>query len=349
VQWGKGVAAKELALLTRQIACLLQAGLPLVEGLEVLRDETSSQKLNALLTTLVSHIREGQSLATALEALRPNFPEFYIQMVRAGEASGRLEEFFFQLADFWERQAAMRHKIVSALLYPAIMSVVGLGVVMIIMTFVVPRVTVVFSELNETLPWPTQVLIGISELFQTFWPAILLAIVGSGWACSRYLKTTSGRERVEGLLLKLPLVGHLIRLASLARFSSTLAILLNSGIPLLVALDVAKRVTGIRLMEQVIETARQKLQEGGSLGAALRVSGMVPLLMVHLITVGEKGGTLEHMLHQCASLYETEVDQSLTKLGTLVEPLLILGMGGFVFFLVMAVLLPLMEMSQMVR
>ncbi len=346
---GRRISAQELALFTRQFASLLQAGLPLVEALEVLRDEADSKRHKALLTTLVNHIREGQSLGTALETLQPIFPPFYIHMARAGEASGRLEEILFQLADFWERQVQIQHKIVSTLIYPAIMSLVGIGVVFALMTFVVPRISTVFIELNQTLPTPTRIVIGLSTFLEKFWPWLFFGALGIGWALSRYLATPLGRERADAFILRLPLVGHLVRLVSLARFSSTLSTLLSSGVPMLTALDVAKRVTGNRVIEGAVETARLKVKEGGSLGATLRLSGMVPPLMIHLITVGEKGGTLEGMLHHCASLYEAEVDRSLTRLTSLLEPIMILAMGGFVLFLVLAVVLPLVDMTQMVR
>jgi len=346
---GRRISAQELALLTRQLASLLQAGLPLVEALEVLRDEADSKPHTALLTTLVNHIREGQSLGNALESLHPMFPSFYIHMARAGEASGRLEEILFQLADFWERQVRMRHKIGSTLIYPAIMSLVAIGVVFALMTFVVPRISTVFIELNQTLPMPTRIVIGLSTFLEKFWPWLFLGAFGIGWASSQNLATPLGRERADACILRLPLVGHLARLISLARFSSTLSTLLSSGVPMLTALDVAKRVTGNRMIENAVEMARVKVKEGGNLGATLRLSGVVPPLMVHLITVGEKGGTLEGMLDHCATLYEAEVDRSLTRLTSLLEPMMILVMGGFVLFLVLAVLLPLVEMNQMIR
>ncbi len=343
------LSVQELAVATRQLGTLLVAGLPLVEALGILIDQSDKKAVKGLLADVREEIRGGKALSAVLEHYPQDFPSVYVHMVRAGEASGALDQILFRLADFLDRQLALKHKVTNAALYPALMLVVGVVVLFFLMTFVVPTITAVFADFKRALPWPTVVLMGISRFLADSW---LLLLVGLGLTlggAQRMLKTPAGRLAADWLLLKLPLIGHVARMVAISRLAGTLATMLASGVQLLDALDVAKRVMNNRVLERVVEDARQHIREGQAIAEPLKRSGEFPSLVTHMIEVGEKSGEMEEMLRRIAQIYDGEVDRVITRLTSLLEPVMILVMGAVVFFIVVAILLPIFEMGQMVR
>lgn len=339
----------DVALMTRQLATLLVAGLPLVEALGVLVDQTDKKVIKSLMADVREQIRGGKSLSVVLEQYPKEFSQIYVHMVRAGEASGALDQILFRLAEFLEKQLSLKHKVTNAVLYPALMLVVGTALLFFLMTFVVPKITAVFTNLKQALPWPTVVLMSISRFCADYWMILLGALAVAGWALQRAIKTDTGRTAADRLLLKVPLIGEVARMVSISRLASTLATMLGSGVQLLDALDVSKRVMNNRVLEQTVEDARKNIKEGETIADPLKRSGEFPALATHMIAVGERSGEIEEMLRRIGQIYDAEVDRVIARFTSLLEPIMILVMGVLVFFIVVAILLPIFEMGQMVR
>jgi len=339
----------DIAMMTRQLATLLVAGLPLVDALGVLLEQTDKKSVKSILADIREEIRGGKSYSVALERYPREFSQIYVHMVRAGEASGALDQILFRLAEFLEKQLALKHKVTNAILYPALMLLVGVGVLFFLMTFVVPKITAVFANLKQTLPWPTVVLMTLSRWCADYWPVLAGGVVVLTWAVRRLLRTESGRIMADRLILKLPLIGEVARMVSISRLSSTLATMLASGVQLLEAMDVSRRVMNNRVLEHAVEEARQNIREGETIAEPLKRSGEFPSLVTHMIAVGERSGEMEEMLRRIGQIYDGEVDRVITRFTSLLEPVMILIMGVLVFFIVVAILLPIFEMGQMVR
>jgi general secretion pathway protein F len=339
----------DVALMTRQLATLLVAGLPLVDALGVLLDQTEKKAIKGLIADVREAIRGGASYSAILERYPRDFSPIYVHMVRAGEASGALDQILFRLAEFLEKQLALKHKVTNAILYPAIMLVVGTLVLFFLVTFVVPKITAVFAHSKQALPWPTVVLMEVSRLCSEYWMVLLAMILLVIWGVRRVKKTETGQAMMDRLLLKLPLIGQVARMVSISRLASTLATMLSSGVQLLEALDVSKRVMNNRVLEQAVEDARQNIREGETIAEPLKRSGQFPPLVTHMIAVGEKSGEMEEMLRRIGQIYDGEVDRVITRFTSLLEPIMIVVMGVIVLFIVVAILLPIFEMGQMVR
>jgi general secretion pathway protein F len=343
------LTVSDVALMTRQLATLLVAGLPLVDALGVLMDQTEKKGVKGLLADVREAIRGGASYSVVLERYPRDFSSIYVHMVRAGEASGALDQILFRLAEFLEKQLALKNKVTNAILYPAIMLVVGTLVLFFLVTFVVPKITAVFAHSKQALPWPTIVLMEISQFCSDYWMVLLAGILIGIWGLRRFKKTETGRVLADRLLLQLPLIGQVARMVSISRLASTLATMLSSGVQLLEALDVSRRVMNNRVLEQAVEEARQNIREGETIAEPLKRSGQFPPLVTHMIAVGEKSGEMEEMLRRIGQIYDGEVDRVITRFTSLLEPIMIVVMGVVVLFIVVAILLPIFEMGQMVR
>lgn len=339
----------DIAMMTRQLATLLVAGLPLVDALGVLLEQTDKKSVKSILADIREEIRGGKSYSVALERYPREFSQIYVHMVRAGEASGALDQILFRLAEFLEKQLALKHKVTNAILYPALMLMVGVAVLFFLMTFVVPKITAVFANLKQTLPWPTVVLMTLSRWCADYWPVLVGGAAVLMWTVRRTVRTETGRILVDRLILKLPLIGDVARMVSISRLSSTLATMLASGVQLLEAMDVSRRVMNNRVLEHAVEEARQNIREGETIAEPLKRSGEFPSLVTHMIAVGERSGEMEEMLRRIGQIYDGEVDRVITRFTSLLEPVMILVMGVLVFFIVVAILLPIFEMGQMVR
>jgi general secretion pathway protein F len=346
--FGSRVSGQDLAIATRQLATLIGAGITLVDALTALVDQIEQPRLKRIIGIVRQKVNEGSSLADALAEHPKVFTTLYVNMIRAGESSGALDVVLVRLADFTEAQAALRNKIMGAMLYPAIMLLVGLGIVGILFIVVIPKVTTIFADMNVSLPWTTQILITTSTFARDYWYLMLAAIPFFVWAMRRYLKTTRGRAWWDRTKLNAPIFGELVRMLSLARFAKTLATLLSSGVPLLTALDIVKNIVNNSILSKVIEDARDAIREGESIAAPLKRSGQFPPLVHHMIAIGEKSGQLEEMLQNVARSYDAQVEVRVSALTSLLEPIMIVGMGVGVAFIVFSILMPIMQLNTFV-
>ena len=342
------VRRAELVSTTRQLATLLSAGLPLVSALSGVLEQVKRPALRKVLSQVRERVKEGMSLANALMEHPAVFPSVYTAMINAGETSGTLELVVERLADFGEQQLALQRKIRSTLAYPLLMLIVGVGVVVFLMAYVIPRVTQIFVDMKQELPLPTTVLIGVSELFQKYWPLALLAVIGIIFAARYYVSTDAGRRRYDRMLLKLPVVGVIVEKVSIARITRTLGTLLHNGVPLLNAMEIVRSLVGNVVLRQALEEARQEISEGASITTPLARGGVFPPSVIQMISVGEQSGNLEGMLFKVADTFDSEVETSVTTFTSLLGPFMILFLAFFVGFVVLAVLLPIFEMSQLI-
>lgn len=341
--------APELALLTRQLATLLVAGLPLEQSLVALTEQTDSERVRTLLTAVREEVVGGHPLAATLARYPRAFPPLFCSLVAVGAESGQLAAVLNRLADHLEAQQALRQKIGFALLYPALVMVVAVGVITALMVYVVPQVVAAFQQTKQTLPLLTRAMIAVSGWMRAGGPYALVLIAIGAVAFRYALKRDSFRERWQRLLLRLPVVGTLLRGLDTARFATTLAILVTSGSPLLRALEAARDVMRLMPLRAAVDEARQLVQQGVTLSRALGARGAFPPVLIHLIASGEASGQLPQMLERAGVQQQAEVERRLAWLAGLLEPLLIVIMGGIVLLLVLAVMLPIVSMNQLIR
>lgn len=342
------IKAVDIAVLTRQLATLLGAGIPLVEALVALIDQVDHERLKSIVTQVKDRVNEGSSLADALAEHPRAFSTLYVNMVRSGEHSGALDVVLIRLADFTEAQARLRSKVMGTMLYPAIMMVVGFGIVSILMTVVIPKISQMFTDMGATLPLVTRILIGTADFVRERWWLVLALLAVSLFFFARWKKTEKGRVKWDAFLLKLPVLGPLIRMLAIARFSRTLSTLLQSGVPLLTSMNIVKALVTNSVLADVIEKARDSIREGESIAGPLRRSGEFPPLVYHMIAIGERSGQLEEMLANVANAYDSQVDTRISALTSLLEPIMIVMMGAVIAFMVFSVLMPILQMNTMV-
>ncbi|MGK2952551.1 MAG: type II secretion system inner membrane protein GspF [Thiobacillus sp.] len=347
--WRRGLSGAQLSLVTRQFATLLAAGLPVEQTLNALIEQADTDYQRQVLAGVRGEVLAGHTLARSLQKYPRVFPELYITLVAAGEQSGRLGEVMERLADYTESHQALRQKVGLAFIYPAIVTLVAGTVVLGLLTYVVPQVVNVFQNTNQALPWLTVALIGLSDFLRASWWLWLAVIVAAVWAARRALRRLGPRLRFHHWLLRLPLVGTMVRGVNSAQLASTLAILVGSGVPLLTALQAGAGVVNNVPMRQAVEEAARRVREGGSLSRALATAKLFPPMLIHMIASGEASGRLVHMLERAAEQQGREMENRVMGLTSLLEPLLIVVMGVVVLVIVLAILLPIFEMNQLVR
>ncbi|GMV41237.1 MAG: hypothetical protein AMXMBFR64_29530 [Myxococcales bacterium] len=340
------VKLMDVAIVTRQLATLIKAGIPVVDSLSATIDQTENPKLKSVLTAVRQQINEGSSLANALAQHPKTFSEMFVNMVRAGESSGTLDLVFLRLADFIEGQVKLRTKLIGSMMYPVIMVVLGFVIVSLMMVFVIPKITEMFAEMGATLPWQTRMLIGASDFFRSWWFLIFGAMGGAAWWFRKWKAGEAGRARWDGMILKFPIFGELNRMIAITRFSTTFGTLLASGVQLLVALDIVKSVLNNVVLAQVIDDARTGIREGESIAGPLKRSGQFPPMVTHMIAIGEKSGQLTEMLTNVSSAYEAQVESRVGQLTAVLEPVMLVLMGIGVAFLVFAILMPMLQMNE---
>jgi general secretion pathway protein F len=346
---GPRMTPGELALVSRQLSTLIGAGVPIVEALAAVGEQSDRPVVTQVLSHVRDRVTQGTPLADAFAEYPAIFPDLYIGMVRAGEAAGALDVVLERLATYTEAQTRLTSKIRNALAYPVLMTVVSTSIVTFLLGFVVPRVTRIFADQKQALPFLTRILLGISNAIAASWWLIVLVLAGAvAWLLAARRRPT-WRLWFDRRLLTLPVIGPIVTRIAVARFARTLATLLGNGIPLLAALEVASGVAGNRALAQAIDEARTAIREGQSIAAPLRQSGLVPPLVTHMIAVGERSGELEAMLGKVADGYEQEVESTLGTLTAILEPVTIVVMGGIVLFIVLAILLPIFEINALVR
>ena len=294
-------------------------------------------------------VNEGSSLSDAMAAHPKAFTGLFINMIRAGESSGALDVVLVRLADFTEASAKLRQKVTGAMTYPAIMVLMSLVILIILFTFVVPKVTKIFEDAKVTLPITTRMLIFTSNLTRDYW-YVFLVLIGMGvYGFFRWRASEAGRKKWDRFTLKAPVFGNMLRMLSIARFARTLSTLLKSGVPLLSSMDIVKNIVSNSVLTKVIEDARESIREGESIATPLKRSGEFPPLVYHMISIGERSGQLEEMLVNVASAYETQVDVRIGALTSLLEPVLIVVMGGVVAFIVFSILMPILQLNTVIH
>jgi general secretion pathway protein F len=347
--WARGLSAAQLSLLTRQLATLLDSGLTLEQSLAALIEEAEAPAAREVLAGVKAEVMAGASLAAALGGYARSFPEFYRALVHGGEESGALPAVLQHLAEYLDARQALRQKTGLALLYPVLVAVVALAIVAGLLVYVVPQVVQVFKQSRQALPLLTRALIGLSDFLRAAWPFLALAAIGLAALAHFALRRAALRRRRDALLLGLPWLGSLLRGVDSSRFASTLSILVAGGVPLLGALASAARVMGNTVMREAAERAGARVREGVSLARALGETRAFPPLLVHLVASGELSGKLEQMLERAARLETQALERRLAVFLTLVEPVMILAMGAAVLLIVLAILLPIIEINQLVH
>jgi len=342
------ISVEDLGITTRQLATLLQAGVPMVDSLTALIDQTDNGALKRVLSQVKGEVNEGSSLADAL-AKHKIFDHIYVNMVRAAESSGTLDVVLERLADFKESQAKLQSEIVSALAYPVIMVLVGFANISVLFTVVVPRITRIFDHAKVQLPLMTRVLIFISSTVRDFWWLLIALFAGGVFLFLRWKKTPKGREQWDRIKLRVPVFGSLVRMIAVARFARTLGTLLSSGVSLLVALDIVRNVVNNAVLAGVIDTTREAIAEGEEIAPPLKRSGQFPPMLIHMIAIGEKSGQLEQMLQRVATSFESRADARMKGMMSLLAPALILVMAGAVGFIVFSILTPILQMNTLVK
>jgi len=340
------VTLRDIAVFTRQLATLQRAGIPLVECLNALTEQTDKDELKRVISEIRTQVNEGSSLAQAMAEHKKHFSDLFINMVRAGESSGNLDVVLERLTDFLEAQMDLRSKIISAMIYPILMTLVGVGILAFLFAFVIPKVTRIFSDQEQALPLITQILIGVSDLVGATWFILIPGFFVVAFAFNRWRSSEKGKPKWDDFLLKVPVVGGTVRMIAVSRFASTLGTLLSSGVPLLQALDIVKNILGNQTLIEVIEEVRVNVREGESIAQPLKRSGEFPPLVTHMIAIGERTGQLEEMLHNVSTSYKQQVDLRIQAATTLIEPLMIVLMGVAVGFIVFAIMLPILQLNQ---
>lgn len=343
------ITKSDISVFTTQFSALVEAGMPVVESFEIAIQQTEKRSMRKMLSVIKEEVNKGVSLADAFKLFPRHFSPLFINMVRAGEESGSLEIVLMRLADFLQVQLETQSRIMATLAYPVLMLIVGITVVFFLVTFVVPTVTGIFEEMNQALPLPTMILIGVSSFLEKAWVYIGLIIIALFLFFNRYKRTPGGKELIDRLKLKIPLLGNQYKKIIMARFTRTLGTLLSNGVPIVTSFDIVKNIIDNTVISTEIERARDDIKEGKEISKPLASSGIFPPVVVNMIAVGEKSGQLEEMLNRVSKIMETELDSSLKKLLSLLEPLMILFMGTIVAFIVISILLPIFEMNQLIK
>ena len=344
-----GIGSAELAMITRQLSTLLSAGFPLVKALSTLIPQTESKMMQKVLSRLKDAVEEGSSFANALALYPGIFSPIFINMVTAGESSGTLEIVLERLADFTENKNAAKKKIQATLAYPVLMSLIGCAVLMVLLTYVVPGIVNIFTDMNQKLPLPTTLLILVSDFFASFWWAIILVPVLVLFIIFLIRKTPKGAFFTDRLLLVLPIIGNLQKKNIAARFTRTMGSLLENGVPMLTALGITRNVAGNTVIAALISNACETVEQGGELGDVLSNSKYFPNLASQMIKIGETSGELEKMLEKTADLFEKDVQIAITAATALIEPMIILAMGVVVGCIIMAICLPIFEINLLIQ
>ncbi len=339
----------EISLMTRQLATLVSAGFPLVTAIDTLIPQTKTQNFKKVLAEIKDSIVEGNSFASALTPYPGIFSPVYINMVKAGESSGTLEIVLDRLADITEKQQALNSRIKAALAYPILMSVIGALVLVFLLTYIVPSIASIFSDMDQVLPMPTRILISISGFMKSYWWIFVIFAVIFFFILRHIKKTPKGKYYIDKMILKTPGFGTIAKKLAVARMSRTLGSLLENGVTMLAALDIVENIVGNSLLKDAISKASEDVGKGQGLGVSLGDSNIFPNLFIQMIQVGEQSGELESMLNKIADVYEREVESTVMSMTSLLEPVMILVMAVLVGFIVLSICLPIFEMNELVK
>jgi type IV pilus assembly protein PilC len=349
--FGGGVSDKDIVVFTRQFATMINAGLPLIQCLEILSSQSENKVLGKTIGEVKLDVEGGSTFADALKKHPKVFDELYVNMVHAGEIGGLLDTILVRLAKHIEKAMKLKSQIKSAMVYPAaILGVAGI-VITVLMIWVIPIFARMFSEMSGGkvgLPGPTQLVIDMSNFMQSNIIYIVMALIGMGWGVKKYYNTAKGRIIMDRMFLKLPVMGELIRKASVAKFTRTLGTLITSGVPILDGLIITAKTSGNKIVEEAILSARQSISEGKTVAEPLSKSNVFPKMVTHMISVGESTGALDAMLGKIADFYDDEVDAAVAALTSLLEPMMMVFLGTVIGFIVIAMYLPIFKMASVV-
>ncbi|QIJ72862.1 type II secretion system F family protein [Thermosulfuriphilus ammonigenes] len=341
------VKAKELVVFTRQLATMINAGLPLVQALDALAHQQENKTFKEIIQNIKADVEGGLSLTEALKKHKC-FDNLYTNMVQAGEMGGNLDEVLMRLATYMEKSLKLKKKIKGALTYPAIVVSISVIVVTIILLFVIPVFEKMFSDFGKALPLPTQIVIAISNFVKNYILAIIGGIILGSMALKRYYATEKGRRQIDALILRVPVFGPLIRKVAVAKFARTLGTLINSGVSIIEALKVAAATAGNKVVEEAILNVRANITEGRSIADPLEESGIFPHMVVQMVAVGESTGALDTMLNKVAEFFEDEVDATVEALTSMIEPFMIVFLGGTIGGIIVAMYLPIFQIGDIV-
>jgi type II secretion system protein F len=342
---GRGIGPGDIVVLTRQLADMTAARLPIFRSLSVLHEQAERPALRQLVETVRSDVQEGLPLSDAMRKHGRYFPNLYVNMVQAGETSGHLDAVLLRLAEFLEKSQRRRAQVVSALMYPAVLITVAVAAVTFVIGYLIPKLSVLFEELQQTLPLITQVLLGVANVIGTIWWMVAIFLVALILGLRAYVRTPAGRDTVDLLLLRAPLLGPVWHKMAVSRLARTLGTMLTGGVPILTSLEISGNAIGNRILTRATETVREEVRQGARLAGALEKAAVFPPLLIHMAAVGEETGQLPDMMLRVADSLDFEVDNVLGRLTTLLEPFIIIVMGVIVGFIVLAVLLPIFQIN----
>jgi general secretion pathway protein F len=343
VRFLRPVRRADVVMVTRQFATLIQSGIPVVQALEALIEQVSPGPLQQALREVRERVSQGATLADALEAQERFFPPLYVNMVRAGEASGNLDDVLVRLADYMNKQNQLASKVKSALMYPSILIVFGTGVVIFLLTFVLPRITNILVSKGVELPLPTKILLGTSSFLTSYWWALVALVIAIVALYKWGYSTKRGRARIDRAKLDLPVVGDLLKKRSISQFAVTLSTLLKSGLPVVESLRIVRNVLGNVILVRTVEVLEQSIVDGTDIAGPLKESGVFPPVVSYMVAVGEETGQLEQVLDRISEVYDEEVDTASQRFTALLEPVLIIVMAFIVGFIVLSIMMPIMR------
>ena len=346
---GNRIGASDLALLTRQLSTLVRSGIPLEEALLAVSQQSEKARVRSVIAGVRSRVMEGRTLAEGLGAFPTVFPEIYRATVSAGEQSGHLDAVLERMADYTENRQVLQQKIRNAMVYPVLLTVVCLGIVGLLLGYVVPEVVRVFEAGERELPIMTRILIAMSDFLRAWWWLLIIVVVATTWGFRRWIRNPAARLQYDAFKLRMPLIGRITRGNNAARFARTFSILAASAVPVLEALRIAAEVVTNSTMRRAVQDAAVRVREGAPIARSLGASKLFPPMLVHLIASGETSGELEAMLERAADNQERELDGVVNTAVGILGPVMILLMGGFVFVIVIALLLPIFQLNQLVR
>ena len=342
------VSVKDIGVFTRQFATMINAGLPMVQCLDILSQQIEKEFFRTSITRVMADVEGGSTLAESMARHPKVFSTLYVNMVEAGEAGGILDVILIRLATFLEKLDQLQRKVKGALTYPTVVAVVAIGATCFMLIFIIPTFAKMFSDFGGKLPLPTLIVMGISDFLRGYWWLLVAIIVGLAVAFQRYYKTDNGRLTIDRLMLKIPVLGDVVRKGSVARFTRTLGTLISSGVPILSGLDITARTAGNRVVENAVIATRESISQGNTIAEPLRASGVFPPMVTSMIAVGEQTGALDEMLEKIATFYDSEVDTAVDALTAIIEPVMIVVMGTVVGGMLIAMYLPMFKLVSVV-
>lgn len=342
------VKTNDLALFTRQFATMINAGLPIVQCLDTLARQVTKERFRETISAVTRDVESGSTLAEGLGRHPNTFPDLYVSMVEAGEQGGILDVILQRLSVFLEKMDALKRKVKTAMMYPSVVLSVAVLATVFLLIFIIPTFAKMFSDFGGVLPLPTRIVMGLSNFLRGQWYLLAACVVGSVYGLRRYRKTEKGRLKIDEILLKIPAIGDIIRKSAVARFTRTLGTLISSGVPILDGLNITARTAGNMVVHNAVMKTRVSIREGQTIAEPLRASEVFPPMVVQMISIGEETGALDEMLEKIAEFYEQEVDTAVDGLTSIIEPLMIVVMGGVVGGMVVAMYLPIFKMVNVI-